>query len=172
MTKLPERISQVNNSVTNGDIIGGDKIIQIIRDKAPAVKPLGRDLNFTNDLDKNNTTLLKKLTDGKVNPVQKDYAVHAKVTTLALLVRTCRSDAGRKFVGDIYDNLVALIVHKYLAEMESGGLLKTHMSDIWSEFESMVSKYGTVIPIDQAFLAGLLYIATSNCAIRWNVESA
>lgn len=167
---MVNKINQSNSTVV-GDQVAGDKITNVVicRDVAKASLPIRENLGFDIECDKDNTTLMKKLRDGKAIGL-KANAIKWKIQTLGLLLKLCESEDGKKKVADIYDNLIALIESKFIADMNDGDLLKEHMNNIYEEFKQLVIKYEDLIKIDEAFLYGLLYIATSNCAIRWKVE--
>ncbi|WP_010245356.1 hypothetical protein [Acetivibrio cellulolyticus] len=167
---MANKIDQ-SNSTVHGDQVAGDKVTNVVicRDIAKASIPIRDTLSFDINCDKDNTTLLRKLRDGKAIGL-KSNAIKWKLKTLGLLLKMCESEEGKQKVADIYDNLVALIESKFIAEMDDGDLLKEHMDSIYEEFKQLVIKYEDFLTIDEAFLYGLLYIATSNCAIRWKVE--
>ncbi|PWW30559.1 hypothetical protein DFO73_103453 [Cytobacillus oceanisediminis] len=164
-------VNQSNNDV-GGDIVGRDKItiVEIKKEISKPTSPLRSELNFEINGDENNSTLLRKLKDGEVNPFLRRKASQRKLETLKILLDMCKTDSGRKIVADIYENLTAMIENKYLMHMDEGELLKTNMDQIHEDFSEVISKYEHLVVIDESFLTGLLYIATSNCAIMWKLE--
>ena len=48
--------------------------------------------------------------------------------------------------------------------------MKSSLSDILEELSTVSQKYENQITIDESFLEGLLYIATSRCALKWKME--
>ncbi|SEL85378.1 hypothetical protein [Paenibacillus sp. OK003] len=166
--KLGNSIEQSHNTVS-GDIVGRDKItIQTITSsKARRAIRLEEDFFIVSDED--NSTLFRKLHDGKTNGLTKARAVTSKLNSLKIIFQLKKSEEGKRLLADIYENLLTC-VSKVTLPMEDGDLLKYKSEDIFSQFPSLISRYEDIIEIDEAFLEGLLYIATSNCAIRWKVE--
>ena len=168
--RLADSFEQSNNTVNNGDIVAGDKYNLVIKREIPkAIAGIRDDIGLKINCDGDNTTLLKKLTDGKLNPHAKRHAIMAKIDTINILIKICKKQSGRKVASDIYANLVA-IVNKHIICMEEDDLLKFKINDLYEDFALLVSKYQHLELVDEAFMEGLLYIATSNCAIRWKVE--
>lgn len=164
-----KKIVQNNNHV-DGDLIAGDKKVYIQKEIARAAEPLRENVGFEMEADGQNTVLIKKLKDGKLNPISRTLAIGSKVKSLQLLLKICKTEKGRQIVADIYANLMTVINMKYLAKMEEGELLKTSMDEMYAEFTGLVRKYDDLIEIDESFIEGLLYIATSNCALKWKIE--
>ncbi|MDC7739534.1 hypothetical protein [Bacillus sp. FF-1] len=164
-----KKIVQNNNRV-DGDLIAGDKKVYIQKEIARAAEPIRENIGFEMEADGQNTVLIKKLKDGKVNATSRTLAIGSKIKSLQLLLKICKTQKGRQIVADIYANLMTVINMKYLAKMEEGELLKTSMDKMYVEFTDLVRKYDDLIEIDESFIEGLLYIATSNCALRWKVE--
>ena len=54
--------------------------------------------------------------------------------------------------------------------MNKGETLRTSFKEIFNDLSDVVNKYKDLVAIDEAFLEGLLYVATSNCALRWLIE--
>ena len=71
---------------------------------------------------------------------------------------------------DIYANLMSVINTKYIVKLDEGESLKTNFADILFDLSEIVNKYENLLSIDEAFLEGLLYVATSNCALKWQME--
>lgn len=167
---MDKKIVQKGNKA-GGDIVAGDKIV-IRKQITQAKETLREELNFDPQADAEHTVLSKKLKDGQINQQVQRQAVAAKLKTLKLLLRICKTGEGKRISSDIYENLVAAVTHKYAIQLADGELLKTKIQEIYQEFSDLVARYQKLIPIDDAFLVGLLYIATSNCAIRWKMEDA
>ncbi|WP_217585982.1 hypothetical protein [Lentibacillus saliphilus] len=164
-------VKQTGNWV-GGDQIAGDKKVYIVKEIAKAKNALRDELGFDPDTDKENTTLTKKLKDGKINADARRSAIRSKLKSLKLLLKMCKSDHGKKVVADLYDNLITVIETRYLFNMNEGEHLKANMDQIYGEFTFLVKKYEDMIDLDEAFISGLLYIATSNCAIKWTIGDA
>ena len=172
---MADKIIQKDNSIGNGDIIGRDKItinsLIVKKDTVskPAV-PIRKDLTFDPECDPDNTTLSTKLKDGKTNLSFQIQAKRAKSNTLKLLLDICQSETGSKFIVDVYENLIASITANFLSSMDGDDLLKDRANELFASLKDISEKYNGVVPIDDAFLWGLLFIATSNCALRWKIE--
>jgi hypothetical protein len=81
-----------------------------------------------------------------------------------------KKEQGKKMLGDIYCNLMSVINTKYIVHLGEGESLRASFGEILSDLSSVVSKYKDLVSIDEAFLEGLLYVATSNCALKWLIE--
>lgn len=166
------KVIQKENSVT-GDIIGGNKIVNIKKDFIPkAIKTIRTEMDDELDLntDADGTTLLRKLRDGEVNPQMQKRAVLRKAKALKIILEMCKTQKGRAIVADLFDSLMTMIENKYLMKMAAGDLLKTDMDKIHEDFAHIIEQYSDLIQVDQPILTGMLYIATSNCALKWKVE--
>ncbi|WP_213620024.1 hypothetical protein [Paenibacillus sp. J22TS3] len=165
---MENSVEQTHNTVS-GDLVGRDKyIIQtVMASKAKSAIRLEEDFFINSDED--NSTLLRKLKDGKTNGLTRTRAITSKLSAMKIIFQLNKSEEGKRILADIYENLLTC-VSKVTMPMEDGELLKHKSDDIFSHFPALVSRYEDIIEIDEAFLEGLLYIATSNCAIRWKVE--
>jgi hypothetical protein len=65
---------------------------------------------------------------------------------------------------------LTVINTKYISQLEEGQSLRTSLPHILNELSKIVDKYEDIIIIDEAFLEGMLYIATSRCAITWDLK--
>lgn len=171
--KSKSKVEQKNN-VAYGDIVGGDKITQVMEAEAiaKASTPLRQDTEFNLEIDGDNTTLLKKLSDGKLNSDFKTGAVQSKLNAMRVILTMGGSRTGKKYLADIYANLLSVIRTKYIVTMDDEDLLKVSLPQIREEFVPLAKKYADVFEIDEAFIEGLLYIATSNCALKWKIGEA
>lgn len=165
---MENSVEQTHNTVS-GDLVGRDKyIIQtVMTSKARSAIRLEEDFFINSDED--NSTLLRKLKDGKTNGMTRTRAITSKLSAMKIIFQLNKSEEGKRILADIYENLLTC-VSKVTMPMDDGELLKHKSDDIFSYFPALVSRYEDIIEIDEAFLEGLLYIATSNCAIRWKVE--
>ena len=59
---------------------------------------------------------------------------------------------------------------KYISQLSDGESLRSSLSDMLSELSIVTKKYEGQITVDESFLEGLLYIATSRCALKWKME--
>ena len=81
-----------------------------------------------------------------------------------------KNENGKKILTDIYCNLISVINTKYIVSLNEGETLRTSFKEIFNDLSDVVNKYKDLVAIDEAFLEGLLYVATSNCALRWLIE--
>lgn len=89
---------------------------------------------------------------------------------MSLVVTMMKTEYGKAILTDVYDNLLTIINMKYIATLDEGDTLKTSLSSILYDLAEIVEKYSNIIDIDEAFLEGLLYVATSRCALKWKME--
>ena len=169
-------ISGINQSNSNvgGDQVGGDKItnnynIEITKELSPAINPI-RTYGITADNDPRNTVLIRKLRDGEFNKPTIDHAIRCKANYLIEQIKLCNSEQGKIFLNDIQANLLMIINTRYIANMNEGETLRASLADMVSDFSRIVEKYKGVITIDEAFIEGMLYYITSECAINWRIE--
>ena len=166
-------INQSNSNV-NGDQVGGNKItnnynIEITKELSPATDPI-RTYGIATDNDPQNTVLIRKLRDGEFNKPTIDHAIKCKANYLIEQIKLCGSENGKDFLNDIQANLLMIINTKYISKMSEGETLKFSLADMISDFSQIVEKYKRVITIDEAFVEGMLYSITSECAINWKIE--
>ena len=122
------------------------------------------------DADDNNTVLIKKLKDGGFNSVARNNAKIQKLRTVSTIFTMEKNENGKKILTDIYCNLISVINTKYIVSLNEGETLRTSFKEIFNDLSDVVNKYKDLVAIDEAFLEGLLYVATSNCALRWLIE--
>lgn len=163
---------QQSGSQVGGDQIGGNKTInnynlEITKDLSPAVDPIRK---YREDKDPDNTVLTRKLRDGGFNKTSVNHAIKSKAKYLQLQIEHSKTHTGRSFFEDAKTNLVTMINGKYICKMNEGESLKTKMDDMVGTFAVIVHKYDEVIPIDEAMVEGMLYVATSECAVNWKIE--
>jgi hypothetical protein len=174
---MTDKIIQKDNTVGNGDIIGRDKISIAINsltvkkdtDSKP-ISPTRQELTFDPECDPDSTALSSKLKDGKTNRSFQIQAKRSKSNTLKLLLDICQSETGKGFIADVYENLISSISANFISTMDGDDLLKDRADELFASLKEIATKYNGIVPIDEAFLWGLLFIATSNCAIRWKIE--
>lgn len=168
-----------SSSIVGRDQIGRDQInlnvIEVEKKLAPAINPIRTTnislKNFIDDnCDEDNTVLITKLTNGGFNSVFKHNAKVKKMQTMSLIVSMTKTEYGKSILNDVYDNLLTVINMKYIATLNDGDTLKTSVATILSDLGGIVEKYINIIDIDEAFLEGLLYVATSRCALKWKME--
>lgn len=168
---MNDKVNQ-SKSTVYGDQIAGDKIdvhMQIVRELAPAIAPIRKYADENNN-DPENTILIRKLKDGRLNKNTIEHAIKSKASYYKTAIEFKKTADGKRILKDIEENLVMLINNKYISQMDEGDVLKTSLSSIVEDFSAIVNKYKDVMTIDEAFVEGLLYVATSECAINWMVE--
>ncbi|MDF2821181.1 MAG: hypothetical protein K0R15_1622 [Clostridiales bacterium] len=168
-----------SSSTVGRDQIGRDQInlnvIEVEKKLAPAINPIRKTnislKSFMDDIfDEDNTVLITKLTNGGFNSVFKHNAKVKKMQTMSLIVSMTKTEYGKAILNDVYDNLLTVINMKYIATLNDGDTLKTSITTILNDLGGIVEKYINIIDIDEAFLEGLLYVATSRCALKWKME--
>ncbi len=174
---MPKKIDQ-HGSTVGGDQITGDKIIntkntytvEIEKSLSTAIAPIRLYGENTDDNDPANTVLQRKLRTGGFNRNSVDLAIRRKAEYLKLQIEYSNSQEGRAVLKDIQENLLTIINTKYIAHMNEGDTLRANLKDIIAEFTVITDKFKGLIPIDEAFVEGILYAATSECAINWKIE--
>ena len=81
-----------------------------------------------------------------------------------------KKQSGKAILNDIYETLLTVINMKYISQLSDGESLRSSLTDMLAELSSVSKKYEDQITIDESFLEGLLYIATSRCALKWKME--
>lgn len=170
-----QQINGNNNIQATGDVvITKNDIVSVKRDLSVSVVPIRNDLVDNTSLDQNddvdNTVLITKLKNGGFNLAFQNSAKRRKLDALKLVLQFSKKETGKKILNDIYENLLTIINIKYISQLSDGESLKSNMKDMFEDLSAVVDKYKGQIDIDEAFLEGLLYIATSRCALKWKVE--
>lgn len=166
-----QQIKGSNNIQAGGDI----NVISIKNELSSATHPIrtalidGHDLIENNDVE--NTVLISKLINGGFNVIFRNNATRKKLDALKIIIDYSKKQTGKQILNDIYENLLTVINLKYISQLEDGESLRSSISDILSELSAITSKYKEQLNIDEAFLEGLLYIATSRCALKWKMEN-
>lgn len=124
------------------------------------------------DSDKESTILVRKLENGGFNIQFIEHAIQAKLSTLGLIIDYANSETGKKILDDIYSNLLSVINMNYVSQLNEGESLRASIKDIIQDLSSLCKKYEDLLKIDEAFLEGLLYIATSRCALKWRIANS
>lgn len=169
-----------SKSTVYGDQVGRDKnityqTVEVKKELAPAISII-ENTNITLDdfidieADDDNTVLIKKLKDGGFNSIARNNAKIQKLRTMSAIFSIVKNENGKKILADIYCNLISVINTKYIVHLNDGESLRTSFNEILNDLSNVVNKYKWLIAIDEAFLEGLLYVATSNCALRWLIE--
>ena len=130
---------------------------------------------LTDDLEINNdaesTVLTRKMKDGEFDTVSILNAKQAKLHALNVIKILKTTQAGKIVLNQIYSDVKTTIISKIYMRKSYGDLLKEDMSLINDEMNMILEKYKDKQCIDLQFLMGLLYIATSNCAMLWRYGS-
>lgn len=161
-----------HGSTVSGDQVAGDKYsIEIEKELSPAVAPIRTTgSRAPEDTDVDNTILLRKLRAGAFNKNSINLAIRSKAEFLKLQIEYSQTQKGRATLKDIQENLLTIINTKYISQMNEGDTLRTSLKDISIEFTAITNKYRDIIHIDEAFIEGMLYAATSECAVNWKIE--
>lgn len=121
--------------------------------------------------DSESTVLTRKMKEGEFDSISILNAKDAKIHSLGI-IRTLKStDTGRKTLNSIYSEVKMTIMNNIYMKKNYGDLLKTDMSIINDEMKKILENYKDKPCVDLKFLMGLIYIATSNCAMRWKYGS-
>ncbi|MDD3139605.1 MAG: hypothetical protein PHX08_11620 [Lachnospiraceae bacterium] len=170
-----------SSSKVGRDQIGGNQynlnIVEVERNLAVAKNPirtteLSLEDFVDSNLDENNTVLITKLKDGGFNTCFRNNAKLKKVQALTLMVGMTKTEEGKAIFNDIYSTLLTVINMRYIANMNDGDTLKASLSSILYDLAGIVQKYSEIVNIDESFLEGMLYIATSRCAVKWRIDDA
>ena len=73
----------------------------------------------------------------------------------------------RNFLNQIYGEIKTIILSKFYMNKSNGELIKMDLPNINEEMQKIADKYSDKSCVDLQFLMGLIYIATSNCAMKW-----
>lgn len=165
-----------NNNLQAGRDITIEKadIIMIKNELSAATQPIrsslidGVPLSENSDVD--NTVLIQKLTNGGFNITFRNNATRKKLDSLKIIIDYSKKQSGKAILNDIFETLLTIINMKYISQLSDGESLRSSLTEIMNELSSIAKKYEDQITIDEAFLEGLLYIATSRCAIKWRME--
>ena len=109
--------------------------------------------------------------DGELDTVSILNAKQAKLHALNVIKILKTTQAGKIVLNQIYSDVKTTIISKIYMRKSYGDLLKEDMSLINDEMNMILEKYKDKQCIDLQFLMGLLYIATSNCAMLWRYGS-
>lgn len=164
-------ISGNNNYQAGRDI----NIFSIKNELSSATQPIRTslidDTLLSENRDPENTILIKKLKNGGFNITFRNNATRKKLDALSIIIDYSKKQQGKQILNDIYETLLTVINMKYISLLADGESLKSSIYDILTELSSITNKYKGQINIDEAFLEGLLYIATSRCALKWKMEN-
>ena len=173
---MPRQAINGNNNIQTGRDITIEKadIIMIKNELSSATQPIRSNLvdevPLSENSDSDNTVLIQKLKNGGFNITFRNIATRKKLDTLTLIMEYSKKQSGKAILNDIYETLLTVINLKYISQLSDGQSLQSSLSDILEELSSVSQKYKDQITIDESFLEGLLYIATSRCALKWRME--
>ncbi len=119
------------------------------------------------NIDSDSTVLTRKMTQGEFDSTSIINAKAAKVHALKVINTLKTTAVGRAFLNEIYDEIKAIIISKYYMCKSDGELIKHDLPNINEEMKAIVKKHADKQCVDLQFLMGLVYIATSNCAMKW-----
>lgn len=167
-----------SGSTVGGDQVGRDKYeitLEVKKELATARQVITTEEvsleSFVNiELDGDNTILIQKLKNGGFNSISRKNATLQKLRTVSAIISISKCENGKRMLTDVYMNLMSIINMKYIANLNEGESLKTNLSFILEDLSEIVNKYVGILAIDEAFLEGLLYVATSNCALKWRLD--
>lgn len=173
---MPRQIISGNNNIQAGRDISIEKVdvFMIKNELSAATQPIrdnlidGTPLTENSDID--NTVLIHKLKNGGFNITFRNNATRKKLDTLNIIIDYSKKQSGKAILNDIYETLLTVINIKYISRLSDGESLRSSLSDMLDELSSVAKKYEDQITIDESFLEGLLYIATSRCALKWKME--
>ena len=173
---MPNQSINGNNNIQAGRDITIEKadIIMIQNELSAATQPIRTDLidgtPLSENSDADNTVLIQKLKNGGFNVTFLNSATRKKLDTLRIIIEYSKKQSGKAILNDIYETLLTVINMKYISQLSDGESLRSSLSDILSELAVVTKKYEGQITVDESFLEGLLYIATSRCALKWKME--
>ncbi len=117
--------------------------------------------------DTESTILTRKMKDGEFDTISILNAKQAKMHALSVVKVLKTTQAGKIVLNQIYSDVKTTVMNNIYMKKTYGDLLKEDMSLINDEMNKILDKYKDKPCIDLQFLMGLLYIATSNCAMLW-----
>lgn len=173
---MPRQIISGNNNIQAGRDVSIEKVdvFMIKNELSAATQPIRDNLidskPLTENSDADNTVLIHKLRNGGFNSTFRISATRKKLDTLNIILDYSKKQSGKAILNDIYETLLTVIRMKYISQLSEGESLRASLSDILNELSSVSKKYENQITIDESFLEGLLYIATSRCALKWEME--
>lgn len=119
------------------------------------------------NIDSDSTVLTRKMKDGEFDNVSIINAKTAKIHALKVIKTLKTTATGRNFLNQIYGEIKTIILSKFYMNKSNGELIKMDLPNINEEMQKIADKYSDKSCVDLQFLMGLIYIATSNCAMKW-----
>lgn len=124
------------------------------------------------NIDSESTVLTRKMRDGEFDNLSIVNAKNAKIHALKVIKTLKTTASGRAFLNQIYAKIKTVILNKYYMNKSCGALIKFDLPNINDEMQEIADLYSDKACIDVQFLMGLIYIATSNCAMKWKYGEA
>ena len=119
------------------------------------------------NIDSDSTVLTRKMRDGEFDNVSIINAKTAKIHALKIIKTLKTTASGRQFLNQIYSEIKTVILSKFYMNKANGELIKLELPNINDEIQKISDKYADKSCVDIQLLMGLIYIATSNCAMKW-----
>ena len=119
------------------------------------------------NVDSESTVLTRKMEDGEFDNFSIINAKNAKMHALKIIKKLKTTESGRTFLNQIYSEIKTVILSKYYMNKTEGALIKFEMPNINEEMRQIAAHHLDKGCVDLQFLMGLIYIATSNCAMKW-----
>lgn len=119
------------------------------------------------NVDSESTVLTRKMEDGQFDNISIINAKNAKIHALRIIKTLKTTASGRAFLNQIYSEIKTVILSKYYMNKTDGELIKFDLPNINDEMQRIAARHSDKACVDVQFLMGLIYIATSNCAMRW-----
>lgn len=117
--------------------------------------------------DSESTVLTRKMKEGEFDTLSIINAKSAKVHALKVIRALKTTESGRMFLNKTYDEVKTVILDKFYMNKAEGSLIKHDLPNIDDEMQKILEKNKDKSCVDIRFLMGLIYIATSNCAMKW-----
>lgn len=124
------------------------------------------------NIDSESTVLTRKMIAGEFDNISIINAKSAKIHALKVIKILKTTASGRTFLNQIYAKIKTVILNKYYMNKTSGALIKFDLPNINDEMQKIAQLYSDKACVDVQFLMGLIYIATSNCAMKWKYGEA
>ena len=121
--------------------------------------------------DSESTVLTRKMKDGEFDTISILNAKQAKMHALSVIKVLKTTQSGKIVLNQVYSDVKTTVMNNIYMKKTYGDLLKEDMSLINEEMNKILVRYEDKQCIDLQFLMGLLYIATSNCAMLWKYGS-
>lgn len=160
--ELAEKTSQM--AIESDGTFSVDSIFTVaLEDK------LNEELELNKDAE--STVLTRKMRNGEFDTISIINAKQAKMHALGIIKILKTTQSGKLTLNQVYADVKTTIMNNVYMKKKNGDLLKEDMSLINDEMNKILDKYKDKPCIDLQFLMGLVYVATSNCAMIWKYGS-